>query len=205
MSGVAGCASKEPPKKFEKILQGLVQGPCFVRPPHDDGGMEKNPAVVQAEGAVEAAVAAFMTALAGGSTPGAAGGPDAAVGPGAAAGNDDDPVQRVADRALDVLAVVRRSEAKMAAVKAEAVAVFAAATAVLNGPASSPQEVTAQDRSLVAEVGCVLAIGDRAAGALLAEAHALTTSLPRCLAALLAGRDDFLGSCPDHGGAGCGP
>jgi hypothetical protein len=149
--------------------------------------MEKNPAVVQAEGAVEAAVAAFMTALAGGSTPGAAGGPVAAVGPGAAAGTDDDPVQRVADRALDVLAVVARSEAKIAAVKAEAVAVFAAATAVLNGPASSPQEFTAQDRSLVAEVGCVLAIGDRAAGALLAEAHALTTSLPRCLAALQAG------------------
>ncbi|MDQ0691553.1 HNH endonuclease signature motif containing protein [Arthrobacter sp. W4I7] len=149
--------------------------------------MEKNPAVVQAEEAVEAAVAAFMAALAGGSTAGAAGGPDAAVGPGAAAGNDDDPVQRVADGALDVLAVVARSEAKMAAVKAEAVAVFAAATAVLNGPASSPQEATAQDRSLVAEVGCVLAIGDRAAGALLAESHALTTSLPRCLAALQSG------------------
>ncbi|MDQ0692482.1 HNH endonuclease signature motif containing protein [Arthrobacter sp. W4I7] len=149
--------------------------------------MEKNPAVVQAEEAVEAAVAAFMAALAGRSTAGAAGGPDAAVGPGAAAGNDDDPVQRVADSALDVLAMVARSEAKMAAVKAEAVAVFAAATAVLNGPASSPQEATAQDRSLVAEVGCVLAIGDRAAGALLAESHALTTSLPRCLAALQSG------------------
>jgi hypothetical protein len=117
---------KSPQKKFEKILQGLVQGPCFVRPPHDDGGMEKNPAVVQAEEAVEAAVAAFMAALAGSecSGSGAAGGPGAAVGPDAAAGSDDDPLQRVADRALDVLAVVGRSEAKMAAVKAEAVAVL---------------------------------------------------------------------------------
>jgi hypothetical protein len=143
--------------------------------------MEKNPAVGQAEEAVEAAVAAFMAALAGS---------ESAFSGAAGAGSgelDDDPVQRVADRALDVLAVVGRSEAKMAAVKAEAVAVFAAATAVLNGPASSPQEATAQDRSLVAEVGCVLAIGDRAAGALLAESHALTTSLPRCLAALRSG------------------
>jgi hypothetical protein len=168
-------------KKFEEILQGLVQGPCFVRPPRDDGGMEKNPAVGQAEEAVEAAVAAFMAALAGSESAGSGAA-------GAGSGElDDDPVQRVADRALDVLAVVGRSEAKMAAVKAEAVAVFAAATAVLNGPASSPQEATAQDRSLVAEVGCVLAIGDRAAGALLAESHALTTSLPRCLAALRSG------------------
>ncbi|MDQ0675770.1 hypothetical protein QFZ36_003331 [Pseudarthrobacter siccitolerans] len=143
--------------------------------------MEKNPAVVQAEEAVEAAVAAFMAALAGSESAGSGAA-------GAGSGElDDDPVQRVADRALDVLAVVRRSEAKIAAVKAEAVAVFAAATAVLNGAASSPQEATAQDRSLVAEVGCVLAIGDRAAGALLAESHALTTSLPRCLAALQSG------------------
>jgi uncharacterized membrane protein YgcG len=143
--------------------------------------MEKNPAVGQAEEAVEAAVAAFMAALAG-SESAFSGAADAGSGE-----LDDDPVQRVADRALDVLAVVGRSEAKMAAVKAEAVAVFAAATAVLNGPASSPQEATAQDRSLVAEVGCVLAIGDRAAGTLLAESHALTTSLPRCLAALRSG------------------
>ena len=62
-----------------------------------------------------------------------------------------------------------------------------AATSLLNGPPSSPHEATAQDRSLVAEVGCALVIGDRAAGALLAESHALTTSLPRTLAALQGG------------------
>ncbi|WP_454180295.1 DUF222 domain-containing protein [Pseudarthrobacter sp. SLBN-100] len=125
-----------------------------------------------------------MAALAGSDSGGS--GASAAVGSDAV-GFDDDPLQRVTDGALEVLAGVARSEAKLAAVKAEAVAVFAAATAVLNGPVSSPQEATAQDRSLVAEVGCVLAIGDRAAGALLVESHALTTSLPRCLAALQAG------------------
>src|SRR5687767_14423110 len=106
--------------------------------------METNPAVVQAEAAVVAAVAAFMAALAGGDTA-----VSAAVDPGSAV-ESDDPLQRVADGALEVLAVVGRSEAKLAAVKTEAVAVFAAATAVLNGPASSPQEASAQDRSLVA-------------------------------------------------------
>ncbi|WP_142044682.1 HNH endonuclease signature motif containing protein [Arthrobacter sp. SLBN-100] len=141
--------------------------------------MELNPAVVQAEEAVEAAVAAFMAAL---------GGESSAASEGAVPGGpDDDPLQRLVDAALDVLAEVARSEAKIAAVKALAVAVLAGATKALNGPASSPQEATAQDRSLVAEVGCALAIGDRAAGALLAESHALTTSLPRSLAALQSG------------------
>jgi hypothetical protein len=65
---------------------------------------------------------------------------------------------------LDVLAGVARAEAKLAALKAQAVAVFAAATKALNAPAASPYEAAAQERSLVAEVGCVLAIGDRAAG-----------------------------------------
>ncbi|WP_461189110.1 HNH endonuclease signature motif containing protein [Arthrobacter sp. Z4-13] len=143
--------------------------------------METNPAVVEAEEAVVAAVAAFMAALACGE-PAVSG----AVS-GAAGGLDDDPLQRVADAALDVLAGVARSEAKLAAVKAQAVAVLAESTMALNPPAGSPQEAGAQDRSLVAEVGCALAIGDRAAGALLAEAHALTSSLPRTLAALRSG------------------
>ncbi|MFF1254314.1 hypothetical protein ACFVYC_17705 [Pseudarthrobacter sp. NPDC058329] len=112
--------------------------------------MGTNAVVVEAEEAVDAAVAAFIAAL-------------------------------------DVLAGVGRSEAKLAAVKALAVAVLAGAAKALNGPASSPYEVTAQDRSLVAEVGCALAIGDRAAGSLLAEPHALTTSLSRTLAALQSG------------------
>ncbi|OAE03302.1 HNH endonuclease signature motif containing protein [Arthrobacter sp. OY3WO11] len=145
--------------------------------------MESTTAVVEAEAAVDASVAAFRAVLAGGGA--------AVSGPGAAGsgvgGVDDDPLQRVADGALDVLAGLARSEAKLAAVKAQAVQVLAAATSVLNGPPSSPQEATAQDRSMVAEVGCALAIGDRAAGALLAESHALATALPRTLAALGSG------------------
>ncbi|WP_455836911.1 DUF222 domain-containing protein [Pseudarthrobacter siccitolerans] len=146
--------------------------------------MERDPVVVQAEGAIDASVAAFMAALRGHDAAGS--GPDTSGGA-APGGPDDDPLQRLADAAVDVLTAAGRSEAKIAAVKALAVAVLAGATRALNGPASSPQEATAQDRSLVAEVGCALAIGDRAAGALLAESHALTTSLPRALGALQAG------------------
>ncbi|MCQ6269356.1 13E12 repeat family protein, partial [Pseudarthrobacter sp. R1] len=151
--------------------------------------MDTNPAVAQAEAALVAAVAAFMAVLAGSDTGGrgAAGVPEAAGARDAGVGFDDDPLQRVADGALDVLAAVARSEAKLAALKAQAVSVFAGATRALNAPVSSPYEATAQERSLVAEVGCVLAIGDRAAGALIADSHALTTFLPRTLAALQAG------------------
>jgi hypothetical protein len=154
--------------------------------------METNPVVVQAEEAVDALVVAFGAVLAGAvpAVSGAVAG--AAVGPGTAAvGLGDDPLQCLADGALDVLAGVARSEAKLAAVRVQAVAVLAEATRALNSPARSPQEATAQDRSLVAEVGCALAIGDRAANALLFESHALTTSLPRTLAALQAGAISF--------------
>ncbi|GAA3401842.1 HNH endonuclease signature motif containing protein [Pseudarthrobacter polychromogenes] len=158
--------------------------------------MEGNSAVVEAEAVVDASVAAFAAVLAGGGTAasGTAASGRGAAEPGAGAGAggcvgsiDDDPLQRVADGALDVLAGLARSEAKLAALKAQAVQVLAAATSVLNGPPSSPYEATAQDRSLVAEVGCALVIGDRAAGALLADSHALTTTLPRTLAALQGG------------------
>ncbi|GKV71077.1 HNH endonuclease signature motif containing protein [Pseudarthrobacter sp. NCCP-2145] len=153
--------------------------------------MEGNPVVVEAEAFVDASVAAFTAVLSGAAVAGTAGsGTDVSglggVEPGAG-GLGDDPLQRVADNALDVLAGVARSEAKLAAVKARAVQVLAAAISVVNGPPSSPQEATGQDRSLVAEVGCALVIGDRAAGALLAESHALATALPRTLAALQGG------------------
>ncbi|MEV7999823.1 HNH endonuclease signature motif containing protein [Pseudarthrobacter oxydans] len=142
--------------------------------------MEGNPVAVEAEAFVDASVAAFRAVLSGAAVSGT-------TGSGTAGGVGDDPLQRVADNALDVLAGVARSEAKLAAVKARAVQVLAAATSVVNGPPSSPQEATAQDRSLVAEVGCALVIGDRAAGALLAESHALATALPRTLAVLGSG------------------
>ncbi|MEV8130423.1 DUF222 domain-containing protein [Pseudarthrobacter oxydans] len=155
--------------------------------------MEGNPVVVDAEAFVDASVAAFRAVLSGAAVAGTTGsGTDVSglggVEPGADAGGlGDDPLQRVADGALDVLAGLAQSEAKLAAVKARAVQVLAAASSVVNGPPSSPQEATAQDRSLLAEVGCALVIGDRAAGALLAESHALATALPRTLAALGSG------------------
>ncbi|MGF9649865.1 DUF222 domain-containing protein [Pseudarthrobacter oxydans] len=149
--------------------------------------MESNPAVVQAEAALVAAVAAFAAVLSGGDTGELdAGAVSGAADPASVVGSYD-PLQRVADGALDVLAAVARSEAKLAAAKVQAVAVFAEATKALNAPVSSPYEATAQERSLVAEIGCVLAIGDRAAGALIADSHALTTFLPRTLSALQAG------------------
>ena len=47
--------------------------------------------------------------------------------------------------------------------------------------------VQAQEMAVAAEIGCVLAIGPRAASAFLAVSHALTTALPLTLAALQAG------------------
>jgi hypothetical protein len=83
--------------------------------------MEGNPVVVDAEAFVDASVAAFTAVLAGGgAVAGTPGSGTAAAGPGAggcggvepgAGGIGDDPLQRVADNALDVLAGVARSEA----------------------------------------------------------------------------------------------
>ncbi len=84
--------------------------------------MEMNPVVVEAEEAVEASVAAFAAVLTGREVApsGAAGGPDEGAGCWAAVGTNDG-LQRLADGALDALAAVARSEAKLAAVKAQAV------------------------------------------------------------------------------------
>ncbi|MFN3922445.1 MAG: hypothetical protein ACK4K6_02145, partial [Pseudarthrobacter sp.] len=91
--------------------------------------MESNPVVVEAEAAVDASVAAFTAVLAGGGAavsgpPGSGAAVAGSPGSGTAVsgspvsglggGVDDDPLQRVADGALDVLAGVARSEAKLA-------------------------------------------------------------------------------------------
>jgi hypothetical protein len=99
--------------------------------------------------------------------------------------SDTDPLASVADDCLDILAGVARVEARLAALKAEAAANYAD-SARSAAPLDMP--VQAQEMSIAAEVGCVLAIGDRAAGALLAHSYALATSLPRTLAALQAGK-----------------
>jgi hypothetical protein len=75
----------------------------------------------------------------------------------------------------------------MAALKVHAAAVYAASAEALAGPAESPQDHRGQEMAVVAEVACVLTVSERAAGALLAEAHQLTTALPLTLSALQAG------------------
>ncbi|QDG88573.1 HNH endonuclease signature motif containing protein [Pseudarthrobacter sp. NIBRBAC000502770] len=95
-----------------------------------------------------------------------------------------DPLAAVADECLDILAGVARTEARVAALKAAAAAAFAESARCMAPP---DMPVQAQEMAVAAEVGCILAIGDRAAGALLAQSYALTTSLPRTLEALTEG------------------
>jgi hypothetical protein len=98
-----------------------------------------------------------------------------------------DPLRKLADDCLDGLANVARLEARTAALKVRLAAEYVQATRALASPAASPQERTAQEMALVAEVACVLTVSERAAGALLSECQALTTALPLTLTALQAG------------------
>ena len=92
-----------------------------------------------------------------------------------------------ADDCLDGLAAVARVEAAAAAAKIRLVAAYAETAATLEAPAATPQEATARDVSLAAEIACVLAISEPAANLLLNDAHTLTTTLPLTLNALTAG------------------
>ncbi len=100
---------------------------------------------------------------------------------------DADPLGRQARACLEILTVVASGEAGMAALKVHAVSGFAAAAQVLAGPAVSPEDNTGQEMAMVAEVACALTVSERTAGALLSEAHALTTGLPLTLSALQTG------------------
>jgi hypothetical protein len=100
---------------------------------------------------------------------------------------DVDPLRRLADDCLDGLAEVARLEARTAALKVRLAAEYVRATRSLASPATSPQERTAQEMALVAEVACVLTVSERTAGALLCDCQALTTTLPLTLTALQAG------------------
>ncbi|MGY4542930.1 hypothetical protein ACVWY0_002856 [Arthrobacter sp. UYNi723] len=101
---------------------------------------------------------------------------------------DSDPLRRRANNALMTLAEVACAEAKMAGLKVQAVADYDDAAQALAGPATSPEDNTGQEMAVVAEVACVLTMSERSAGALLAEAHQLTTRLPLTLSALQAGQ-----------------
>ncbi|MFJ6079292.1 DUF222 domain-containing protein [Pseudarthrobacter sp. NPDC092419] len=100
---------------------------------------------------------------------------------------DADPLQELSETCLDGLAVLARIEAMTAAAKVRLVRAYSDAADALEGPPATAHEASAREMSLVAEVACVLTIGECAASALLGEAHALTTSLPATLDALESG------------------
>ena len=99
-----------------------------------------------------------------------------------------DLLRELADACLDGLAEVARLEARSAAVKVRLAAEYARGFhGRLAPPAASPQERTAQEMAVVAEVACVLTVSERSASALLSDAQVLTTALPLTLEALQAG------------------
>jgi len=95
-----------------------------------------------------------------------------------------DPLAGLADGCLDILAGAREVEAGVAALKAKAAVTYAESASVVAGP---DVPVQAQEMAVAAEIGCVLALGPRAAASFLATSHAVVTSLPRTLAGLQAG------------------
>ena len=145
--------------------------------------MESRAAVGALEG-IESSVAALAVSLR--PVTGSCGASlDVAPAAGEPAGGD--PLRDRADAFLDGLAEVARTEARLAALKVHLAAGYAAAAEALAAPARSPQEHTAQEMAVTAEVACVLTVSERTAAALLCEARTLTGGLPLTLAALQAG------------------
>jgi hypothetical protein len=99
-----------------------------------------------------------------------------------------DPLQEQADAWLDTLAEACRLQAAAAALVVNAAAGFTATTRTMASPNALPHERKMQEMAIVSEVACVLTVSERSAGALLAESHELTTTLPRTLAALQDGK-----------------
>ncbi|WP_462200147.1 HNH endonuclease signature motif containing protein [Arthrobacter sp. B2a2-09] len=144
-------------------------------------------AAIEAIAASVAVLTAFIDAGADRSDPPAPDSPQDAEFPADADSSEStDPLRQLADGCLDGLAEVARLEARTAALKAKLAADYLRTARLLAPPAASPQERTAQELALVAEVACVLTISERTAAALLSESQALTT-LPLTLAALRSG------------------
>ena len=116
----------------------------------------------------------------------------AGCGAGNAAPTGADPLRDEADACLDGMAEVARVEARLAALKVHFAAGYARAASDMAAPAVSPQERTAQEMAVTAEVACVLTVSERSAAALLAESATLTTGLPLTLSALQAGSISWL-------------
>jgi len=100
---------------------------------------------------------------------------------------DADPIRELAGQCLDGLALVARLESCLAAVKVRLAADFVAAGEAIADPDGSARDVTVREMSTVAEVACVLTIGERSAATLISQSLELTRRLPLTLAALEAG------------------
>jgi hypothetical protein len=98
-----------------------------------------------------------------------------------------DPLRRQKDHCLERLAGIARLEARTAAAKVQVIAELVEVSTALDPPAQSPQEATAQEMALVAEVACALTVGERTASTLLTESHILITELRLTLSGLQAG------------------
>ncbi|TQJ33524.1 HNH endonuclease signature motif containing protein [Arthrobacter sp. SLBN-122] len=96
----------------------------------------------------------------------------------------DDPLAGLADGCLDILAGSRQVGAGIAGLKAKAAVRYADSAWAVAGP---DVPVVAQEMAVAAEIGCVLALGPRAAGSFLATSQAVTARLPLTLAGLQAG------------------
>ncbi|WP_155845099.1 HNH endonuclease signature motif containing protein [Arthrobacter sp. 135MFCol5.1] len=106
---------------------------------------------------------------------------------GSPAGAGPDPLRELSEASLEGLEVLARIEAATAAAKVRMIALHAEAATLLEAPPAGAYRESAQEMTMVAEIACVLTIGERAASALLGQAHALTTTLPAALDALQAG------------------
>jgi hypothetical protein len=102
-----------------------------------------------------------------------------------------DPLRDRADACLDGLAELGRLEARLAALKVHLTAGYSTLDEALAVPSSSRQEGAAREMSVTAEVAGALTVSERSAGALLCEAHTLTTERPMTLTALGLGRISF--------------
>ncbi|TNB76743.1 DUF222 domain-containing protein [Arthrobacter sp. BB-1] len=95
-----------------------------------------------------------------------------------------DPLAGLADGCLNILAGVREVEAGFAGLKARAAVTYADTAHALAAPG---MPVQAQEMAIAAEIGALLALGSRAAGAFMAASHSLVKELPLTLSALQGG------------------
>jgi hypothetical protein len=92
-----------------------------------------------------------------------------------------------AEACLTVLSGAAGMEAMFAAVKVHAASGYDEAAQLIAGPINSPQEQTAQEMGIQAEVACVLTVSERTAGGLLGEALRLGVSDCLCRRAVVDG------------------